>query len=204
MIVESIQRLITPEQVVFMQALPVAILGLVVNLVSMKLLAPEDHGHDHAHGHDHGHDHHHDGHDDHNMRAAYVHVLADSLTSVLAIGALVAGHFAGWAFLDPVTGLVGGVIIALWAYGLVRQTARQLLDVVPSRELADKIRAGIESSFDAHVVDLHLWEIGPKKQALILSIAARIPAPLSAYREALAGIADLEHVTIEVHVAPER
>ncbi len=201
MIVESIERLITPEVVVFMQALPVAILGLVVNLASMKLLAPADHGHDHDHDHAHG-DHGHgghgdDGHHDHNMRAAYVHVVADSLTSVLAIGALIAGHFAGWAFMDPLTGIIGGVIIAHWAYG-------HLLDVVPSRELADKIRAGIESAFDARVVDLHLWEIGPKKQALILSIAAHSPSPVSAYREALAGIADLEHVTIEVHVATER
>lgn len=235
MIVESLERLFTPEPIAFAEALPVAILGLLINLASAKLLHSHDHhaGHDHDHqahdhdsaheehdhqAHDHDHDHAHDehghpvhdhgtahtrGHHDHNLRAAYFHVLADALTSLLAIFALLGGHYFDWGFLDATMGIVGGAVIARWSYGLCRGAARQLLDVVPSAALAERIRSRIESDFHgARVVDLHLWEIGPGARACILSIAAPSPEPPSAYREAVSAVAHLEHVTVEVHVSP--
>lgn len=210
MVIESLRRLLRPEPIAFSEALPVAIVGLVVNLVCVKLLhTDEHHGADHdgdpAHDH-HAHDHHAHGHHahDHNLRAAYFHVLADALTSVLAILALLGGRFFGWTFLDATMGIVGGVVIARWSYGLCRQAAKQLLDVVPSEQLAERIRRRIESEFaGASVVDLHLWDIGPGARACILSVAAQSPQPPVAYREALASIASLQHVTVEVHALTE-
>jgi cation diffusion facilitator family transporter len=213
MVVESLRRLLHPEAVAFAEALPVAVLGLVVNLVSAKLLHSDDHGHDdHDHGHndhDHGHNDHDHGHDDHehasrgqdhNLRAAYFHVLADALTSVLAIVALLGGRYFGWTFLDSAMGIIGGLVIARWSYGLCSQAAKQLLDVVPSESLARRIRARIESSFaGSKVVDLHLWDTGPGARACILSIAAATPDAPAKYRAELASIASLQHVTIEVH-----
>ncbi|MCW5831457.1 MAG: CDF family Co(II)/Ni(II) efflux transporter DmeF [Labilithrix sp.] len=221
MIVTSLRRFLRPEPIAFSEALPIAVLGLVVNLVSVKLLhtdeprAPDGEGHDHpargddadrrAHGGE-GHDHPARGDDhghDHNLRAAYVHVLADALTSVLAIVALLGGRYLGWTFLDAAMGVVGGAIIARWSYGLCRRAARQLLDVVPSESLALRIRERIESQFEgASVVDLHLWDIGPKARACIVSIAAPSPEAPRVYREALAAIASLQHVTVEVHAVP--
>ncbi|WP_437279557.1 CDF family Co(II)/Ni(II) efflux transporter DmeF [Sorangium sp. So ce375] len=219
MVVASLRRLLTPESIAFSEALPVAVVGLAVNLVSVKLLHADehhheahddhpDHGHhDHDHGdhddeHAHGHDHHrhdHHGHD-HNLRAAYFHVLADALTSVLAILALLGGRYFGWTFLDAAMGIVGGLVIAKWSYGLCRQAAKQLLDVVPSGALAQRIRDRIESTFaGASVVDLHLWDIGPGARACIVSVAAPSPQAPSTYRDALVPIASLQHVTVEVH-----
>ncbi|WP_141689904.1 cation diffusion facilitator family transporter, partial [Aeromonas sp. EERV15] len=150
MVIESLRRLLRPEPIAFSEALPVAIVGLVVNLVCVKLLhTDEHHGADHdgdpAHDH-HAHDHHAHGHHghDHNLRAAYFHVLADALTSVLAILALLGGRFLGWTFLAATMGIVGGVVIARWSYGLCREAAKQLLDVVPSEEIAERIPRRIE------------------------------------------------------------
>jgi len=221
MVVESVRRFIHPEQVAFADALPVAVLGLLVNLASAKLLhAAEHHGgeggtHGHSHGHAHAHGHAHDhGHShghaeargsdrpagDHNLRAAYFHVLADALTSVLAIGALLGGRYLGAGWLDPAMGAIGGIVIAQWSFGLCRDAAKQLLDVVPSEAVAERIKQRIEEQFSgATVVDLHLWDIGPSARACIVSVAARSPAPPSAYRNALASIASLQHVTVEVH-----
>lgn len=191
MMVESLRRFSHPEPIAFSEALPVAVLGLVVNLVSVGLLHPGDRHGDHAHDRP--------AHD-HNLRAAYFHVLADALTSVLAIVALLGGRYFGWTFLDPAMGIVGGLIIGRWSYGLSRQAAKQLLDVVPSEDLARRIRERIESRFaGARVVDLHLWDIGPHARACIVSIAAPAPHPPAAYRDALRSIANLQHVTVEVH-----
>lgn len=219
MVVESLRRFLHPEPIAFSDALPVAVLGLVVNLVSVKLLHADEHhdahddDHDHAHDddrhHDYGdvpheHSHHshgrgHRGHD-HNLRAAYFHVLADALTSVLAILALLGGRYFGWTFLDAAMGIVGGFVIGRWSYGLCRQAAKQLLDVVPSEALARRIRERIESQFaGASVVDLHLWDIGPNARACIVSVAAPAPHAPSAYRDALVSIASLQHVTVEVN-----
>ncbi|WP_437984185.1 CDF family Co(II)/Ni(II) efflux transporter DmeF [Sorangium sp. So ce117] len=216
MVVESLRRFLHPESIAFSEALPVAVVGLAVNLVSVKLLHADEHHHeahdDHPdhdhHDHDHGHGDHDDehahGHDhhgpDHNLRAAYLHVLADALTSVLAILALLGGRTFGWTFLDAAMGIVGGLVIAKWSYGLCRQAARQLLDVVPSESLARRIRDRIESTFaGASVVDLHLWDIGPGARACIVSVAVPSPLAPSAYRDALVPIASLQHVTVEVH-----
>lgn len=200
MVVESARRFFDPEPIAFAQALPVAVLGLLINLASVRILHSGDehehHHHDHEH---HDHDAHHHGHD-HNLRSAYFHVLADALTSVLAIGALLGGRYFGWGFLDAVMGIVGGVVIARWGYRLCRQAAGQLLDVLPSDALAAKIRACIEQRFEgAHVVDLHLWEIGPRARACIVSLATASPLPPQIYRQALEACVALEHVTIEVH-----
>lgn len=209
MMVASLRRLLHPEPIAFSDALPVAVLGLIVNLVSVKLLHSDDHhAHDdhdrddhHAHGdEDHKHDHH--GHD-HNLRAAYFHVLADALTSVLAIAALLGGRYFDWTFLDAAMGIVGGLLISKWSYGLCRQAAKQLLDVVPSESLASRIRDRIEQQFEgASVVDLHLWDIGPNARACIVSIAAPSPQTPSVYHHALATIVSLQHVTVEVHAIP--
>jgi len=204
MVAESLRRFFHPVPIAFSDALPVAVLGLIVNLVSVKLLQADEHHQteneneddkhqlrDHRHGHD------------HNLRAAYFHVLADALTSILAILALLGGRYFGWGFLDAIMGIVGGVIIARWSYGLCRDAATQLLDVVPSRILPEQIRRRIEQSFDgAEVIDLHLWDIGPRARACILSIADSAPRPPAEYRDALATVARLEHVTIEVHPIP--
>ncbi len=216
MMYESAARLVHPLPIAFAEALPVAVVGLFVNLASMKLLHVE-HGHDHDHDHDHDHhddtdhDHHHDhahdqhdahddhGHGDHNLRAAYVHVLADAFTSVLAILALVGGRYLGWRFLDPLMGIVGGVVISRWSYTLCRDAARQLLDVVPSAALVQRIRRNLEDVPGTEVVDLHVWEIGPKARACLASVVvteARTPLD---YAERLRRAEGLAHVTIEVH-----
>lgn len=219
MVVESLRRFFHPEPIAFSQALPVAVLGLVVNLVSVKLLHADEHLHDEHGEHDHEHDDHEHDHEgdhgdhehehahahghDHNLRAAYFHVLADALTSVLAILALLGGRYFGWMFLDAAMGIVGGLVIARWSYGLCRQAAKQLLDVVPSEALARRIREQIESTFaGASVVDLHLWDIGPGARACIVSVAAPNPQAPSAYRDALVLIASLQHITVEVHRHP--
>jgi cation diffusion facilitator family transporter len=218
MMYEAGSRLVHPVPIAFAEALPVAVVGLLVNLASMKILHV-DHDHDHQHHHDDDDDHHHDGHvhdhahahdhddhdaggpGDHNMRAAYVHVLADAFTSVLAILALVGGRYLGWRFLDPLMGIVGGIVISRWSYTLCRGAARQLLDVIPSAELAARIRGHLEAVPGTEVVDLHVWEIGPNARACLASvIAAGARSPLE-YAEQLRRAEGLAHVTIEVHAA---
>jgi len=199
MMVESVSRLVQRPDVDFADALPVAVIGLVVNVVSMVLLGGH---HEHAeqhedeHGHEHGHGH---GHHDQNLRAAYLHVLADALTSVLAIGALVTGRWLGWWFLDPAMGLVGGVLIGRWSIGLCRDASRQLLDAVTSRELARRISDRLESIDDVRIADLHLWEIAPGRQGCIVSLVTEEPRETAYYREAILGEVALAHLTVEVH-----
>jgi len=194
MIYEAAMRLMDPLPIRFAEALPVAVVGLFVNVASMLLLHAG--GHDH-HEHDHEHDDH--AHHDHNLRAAYMHVLADAFTSLLAILALVGGHYLGWRFLDPLMGIVGGVVISRWSYQLCRSAARQLLDVVPSAALADSIRAHLQTEPGTEVVDLHVWEIGPNARACLASLVAEEPRAPSEYAERLRQVAQLAHVTIEVH-----
>jgi cation diffusion facilitator family transporter len=196
MIYEAVVRLADPVPIRFAEALPVAVVGMFVNLASMFLLhAGGDHDHDHHHDHeDHGHHHH-----DHNLRAAYVHVLADAFTSLLAIVALLGGHYFGWRFLDPLMGIVGGVVIARWSYQLCRSAARQLLDVVPSTALAERIRDHLQTEPGTEVVDLHVWEIGPNARACLASLVAVEPRAPSEYAERLRKVTQLAHITIEVH-----
>lgn len=218
MIFESIARMFTPETIAFTEALPVAVLGLLVNLGSLALLGVDhDHaGHDHDHaGHDHHdhagheHDHKHATHDhapkaeDHNLRGVYLHVLADSATSVLAIIALALGAYAQITWLDPIMGLVGAVLILVWARGLAASAGKQLLDVVASPDLESRIAKELESIDDARVTDLHVWEIGPDCQACIVSLVTHSPREPAFYRARIASVAKLSHLTVEVHACPD-
>jgi len=199
---ESAMRLASPVAIRFDEAIAVAVLGLAVNVGCAWLLREHDHGHDH-HGHDHGHGGH-EHHRDHNLRAAYLHVLADALTSVLAIAALLAGRSLGWTWMDPVMGVVGGAVIARWSWSLLRETARVLLDgeVPPARRLA-MVRA-VEAAGGVQVADLHVWRVGPRHLAAIVSVVAADPREPGHYRALLAGFEDLAHVTVEVHAAAPR
>jgi cation diffusion facilitator family transporter len=190
---ESLLRLFAPVAIDFPQAIGVALVGLAVNIVSAWLLRGEHH---HGHGHDHDH---HGG--DNNLRAAYAHVLADALTSVLAIVALTAGSIYGWLWLDPVMGIVGALVIARWSWGLVRDSGGVLLDYLPPGEdLPDEIRAALARDGDI-ITDLHVWQLGPGHHGAIVSISSAAPLPPSYYRGRLAHIHDLSHVTIEVEPA---
>lgn len=219
-VVESIGRLWRAEPLEAQSALVVAVVGLVVNLASAWLLhgAQGGHGHhdhhDHHHGHHHPreHDHHHHEHDHHghaahggedlNLRAAYAHVMADALTSVFAIGALSAALWLGWTWLDPVVGIVGAVVICVWAWGLMRQSAAVLLDREMDHPLTGEMREAIESDGDAKVADLHLWRVGRDKFAAIVCVVADVPLSPSTYRDRLAEHAELAHVSIEVNRCP--
>lgn len=196
---ESFLRFANPVPIDFAQAIMVATVGLLVNLVSAWLLRDDHHHHGHSHDHGHDHDHHHGhGATDNNLRAAYLHVMADALTSVLAIGALLLGSVYGWLWLDPAIGVVGALVIARWSFGLMRDAGGVLLDYVPDDEdLPDEIRGLIEIDGDK-VTDLHVWQVGPGHHAAIISLSSPSPKPLSAYRALLSGIHDLSHVTIEV------
>jgi cation diffusion facilitator family transporter len=211
---ESLLRLRAPVQIDFNQALAVAVLGLLVNLASAWLLR-EDHHHDHGHHHHgtgrphahagdddrHGHDHHAVGVRDNNLRAAYLHVLADALTSVLAIAALLGARAYGWVWLDPAMGIVGALVIARWSWGLIRNAGAVLLDYVPSGEnLPDEIRQAVETRTD-RITDLHVWQLGPGHHGAIIALASAEPRPPSFYREKLSRIHELSHVTIEVEPA---
>ncbi|KJZ37807.1 CDF family Co(II)/Ni(II) efflux transporter DmeF [Pseudomonas fluorescens] len=188
---ESILRLFQPTTVAFTEATMIAVVGLAVNIVSAFLLAG-NHGH---HGHDHGHSHHHHHHDN-NLRSAYVHVLADALTSVLAIAALLAGRYLGWVWLDPVMGIVGAIVIAKWAYGLMRTSAAVLLDTT-DEHVAAEIRELLESSGDVHISDLHVWQVGPEARAAIVSVVAAAGVSADNVRERLAPVHELSHLTVE-------
>ena len=194
--VESVQRIVTPAAVQYGDALLIACIGLAVNLVSALILKDDHHGHDHGHGHAHGHD--------NNMRAAYVHVLADAATSVLAIVALGAGYYFGLGILDPVSGLVGAFVIASWSYGLIRDSAMVLLDADADPGRSDEIRGFLESELKARIPDLHLWRLGPGHQGLIVSLVSRDPTSAEVVKAALRRrYPDLSHVTVEVAVCPD-
>jgi cation diffusion facilitator family transporter len=212
---ESVMRFINPVEIKFAEAIPIAVLGLSVNLLSVFLLHDHEHDHDHDDdhyedaGHDHGatddhhkhhlHDHDHDHHRDHNFRAAYFHVLADACTSVLAICALAAGAYFGVAWPDPVAGLIGTGVIAVWAYSLIKSSAAVLLDAVAGRARAASIRRLLEVDGD-RVADLHLWRLGPGHLAVVAAIVTERPRSPDDCKARLAGIDGLSHVHIEVNV----
>jgi cation diffusion facilitator family transporter len=199
---ESLLRLLHPVAIHFQEAIPIATLGLCVNLVSAWLLRDE---HNHAHHHDHDHDHadhdHGAHHHDINLRAAYVHVLADALISILTIAGLSAAWAFGWIFMDPLVGLVGAVVIASWALALLRAAGCVLLDTVPNPDLAQRIRTRMELDGD-RLCDLHVWQVGPGHIAVVASIVSATPQAPSVYKERLADLAGLSHVTVEVHAHP--
>lgn len=194
---ESVLRLFQPTTVAFGEATVIAVAGLAVNLVSAFLLMGH-HEHDHGHSHDHGHDHPH--HHDNNLRSAYVHVLADALTSVLAIAALLAGRYLGWGWLDPVMGIVGAIVIAKWAYNLMRDSAAVLLDAT-DEPVAEEIRQLLESTNDVRISDLHVWQVGPQARAAIVSVVAVAGVTADAIRERLAPVHELSHLTVELRSA---
>ncbi len=187
--VESVQRMFLPVTIAFDEAIAVAVLGLVVNLVSAWLLG-SGHERDHDHGVGHG--------VDHNMRAAYLHVLADALTSIAAIAALVLGRWWGWAWLDPVIGLAGAFVIARWSVKLMRDTGAVLLDAEPDPALERAVRAAIEVG-DEKVHDLHLWRVGPGRHAAIVSLVTASPLEPEIYKQRLAHLPQVVHVSVEAH-----
>jgi cation diffusion facilitator family transporter len=204
--VESVGRLITPQTIAYRDALLIAVLGLLVNIVTAFILK-DDHGHGHAHGHDHAHEDHSHGHGhghDNNMRAAYVHVLADAATSVLAIIALACGYYFGASFLDPLCGVIGAAVIASWSVGLIRDSAMVLLDADADPKLSVDIRRTIETDLGARVSDLHLWRLGPGHSGLIVSLISPDHTSAEAIKTALRHhYPDLSHVTVEVAVCAD-
>lgn len=200
---ESVLRLVEPVPISFNQAILVAVVGLIVNLASAWLLR-DDHHHHHHHGHGHhhhDHDHHHGhGHgQDNNLRAAYLHVLADALTSVLAIVALLLGRAYGWFWADPVMGIVGAIVISRWSWGLIRDTGGVLLDRTPDDgHLESDVRDAIESDTDK-ITDLHIWQVGPGYYSVIVSVASTAPRTPDEYKSLLGGIDHVAHTTVEVN-----
>ena len=198
---EAVSRLLNPVTISFNEAIPIAVLGLVVNIVSAWLLSGGHH-HGQAHEHDHGkqHDHQHGHgahHRDNNMRAAIVHVMADAAVSVLVIVGLVLARTFGWLWMDPLAGLIGTLVIANWSVGLLRDTGGILLDRTPDPRMAERVRSTIESDGD-HVTDLHLWRLGPGHLGAIVCVVTDKTHGAAYYRQKLAGFADLSHVTVEV------
>ena len=198
---EAVSRLFNPVPISFNEAIPIAVLGLAVNIASVWLLSG---GHHHGHSHDHSHGHHHEHeaehgahHRDNNMRAAVIHVLADAGVSVLVIIGLLLARAFGWIWMDPLAGLIGALVIANWSVGLLRDTGSILLDRTPDPRMAEKVRVAIESDGD-RVTDLHLWRLGPGHLGAIVSVATTGAREAAHYRQRLAGFADLSHVTIEV------
>jgi cation diffusion facilitator family transporter len=202
---EALTRFIWPVAIDFNQAIPIAALGLVVNIVSALLLSGGEHGHEYGHhhahgGHEHEHEHVHAGHAahrDNNLRAAIVHVLADAGVSILVIVGLMIGRFFGWTWMDPAVGLVGAVVIAAWAYTLIRDTGAILLDMTPDRGMAARMRATIETDGD-RLTDLHLWRLGPGHLGAIVSVATRKERGPDYYQALLGRFHALSHVTVEV------
>ena len=195
--VESVLRLFEPINVAFGTATIIAVVGLGVNIVSAFLLSG---GHHHGHGHDHhhGHDHSQAGQSkDNNLRAAYVHVLADALTSVLAIAALLAGRYLGWGWMDPVMGIVGAIVIARWSWALMRDTASVLLDTT-DHHVAEEVRELVEAPGDARIADLHVWRIGTEAQAAIVSVVGRQGVDGDMIRTRLTPVHELAHLTVEM------
>jgi cation diffusion facilitator family transporter len=193
---ESLRRLINPVAIDFGEATLVAVIGLIVNVVSVGLLHDHDH---HEHDDDLAHDGDHArGHDqDHNLRAAYFHVLADALTSVLAIAGLLAGRYFGWTWMDPAVGVLGAVVIARWSWGLLRNAGAVLLDTVPDQRLVERIRAAIEVGGD-RITDLHVWRVGPGHNAAVISVLAQKPESPAHYKALLGSVRGLCHLTVEV------
>jgi cation diffusion facilitator family transporter len=193
---ESVDRLIVPIPIAFNQAIFVAVVGLIVNGVSVFILEhrPPDSSQDGAHSHDDHHHHHHD----HNLASAYLHVLADALTSLLAIFALLGAKYFGLSWMDPLMGIIGALLVARWSLGLLMTTGHVLLDREAPGEISQAIRDAIESDVD-RIVDLHVWPVGPQIYAVILAVASTKPRTPDQYRQLLPRHPSVVHVTVEVN-----
>lgn len=200
---ESIMRLLNPVEIVFNQAIVVAVLGLLVNGACIFILGVEDHGHgDHHHDHHDHHDHH--GHHDHNLKSAYLHVMADALTSVLAIVALLTAKYFGFIWMDPAMGIVGAVLVARWSYGLLGPTSAVLLDRQASEGLRAQIRQLIEADSDTLVTDLHVWSVGPAIYSAQIAVVGHNPLAPADYKTLIPASLGLVHISVEVHVCPDQ
>jgi cation diffusion facilitator family transporter len=193
---QSVARMINPVDIAFNQAIIVAIIGLIVNGASIFILGVKDH--DHSHGHSHHH-----GHHDHALRSAYFHVMADALTSLLAIFALLAAKYYGLIWMDPLMGIVGAILVSRWSIGLVRDTSKILLDRQGHDELCETIRSSIEQHDGDKITDLHVWSVGPNIHAAIVALATKHPRPPDHYKAMLPDDLGLVHVNIEVHHSGE-
>ena len=215
---ESVARILAPVQIHFAEAIPIACVGLAVNIASAWLLSSGGHHHGHGHsGHDdhaheeahsittrsgdllleeHGHGHGATGRDN-NMRAAIIHVMADAAVSVLVIVGLLLARAFGWLWMDPLAGIIGACVIASWSYGLIRDTGAILLDRIPDRRLAEDLRTTIESD-GSKLADLHLWRLGPGHLGAIVSVCPKEPCTADYYRTKLARYPALSHITIEI------
>lgn len=208
MLVGSTERIITPQSIQYKEAIVIAILGLVVNVVCAVILGKAHH-HDHGHSHSHGHDHHHDhgGHHDLNLKSAYGHVIADAATSVLAIVALFGGWIYGWSWLDPVMGMVGAVLVAVWAKGLIVDTGKVLLDREMDHPVVDEIREVVETGADSgetRITDLHVWRVGKAVYSCALTVVTHDSALTpDVVRERLSVHEEIVHSTIEIHHCPD-
>jgi len=190
---QSIQRLVTPQPIRFNEAIAVAFAGLAVNVISALLLQEKhQHSHDHSQGAS-------ENFHDHNLRAAYLHVLADALTSLLAIIALFTGKAFGWVWMDPIMGIAGGLIISRWSYGLLKDTGKVLLDRDVNPEAVEEIRSIIEADSDNRVSDLHVWRVGAHHLSAIVSIVTHYPKSPDHYKKLLADYDEIVHVTVEVN-----
>ncbi|WP_019616500.1 CDF family Co(II)/Ni(II) efflux transporter DmeF [Psychromonas ossibalaenae] len=197
MLGESIHRLMSPQIIQFNEAIMVAVIGLLVNVVSAFLLKDDHH---HGHEHQHGHSHHHD----HNLKAAYLHVLADALTSVLAIAALFAGKYWGWNWVDALMGIVGSVIITRWAIGLMRQTSPILLDAGIDYDYQKQVVTTLEKYNNSKVSDIHIWRVSADHYAAVISLVTHIPESVDHYKQLLHKFDKIVHLTIEVNHCTER
>ena len=196
---ESIVRVFKPSPIHYPQAIAIAVVGLAVNLLCAWWLRDQHdhhhgHAHDHGHHHDHGHGHPHHHHHDLNQRSAYLHVLADAATSVLAIIALLAGRYMGWVWLDPLMGIVGAIVIARWSWSLMRDTAAVLLDTTDTAIEAE-VREFVEGPGDARITDLHVWRIGPDAHSAIVSVTGAVD--VATVRDRLRPVHELGHLTVE-------
>ncbi|HEY8519096.1 MAG TPA: CDF family Co(II)/Ni(II) efflux transporter DmeF [Gammaproteobacteria bacterium] len=211
MALESVQRLVAPVAIAFDQAIAVAVLGLVVNGASVLILghdhgAGEGHHHDHDHDHDHDHAaapllHHH--HDDHNLVSAYLHVLADALTSLLAIFALLGAKYFGFWWMDPLMGVVGAVLVGRWSFGLLKSTSAVLLDRAAPPSITEAIRERIEARDDNRIADLHVWPVGPGMYSALLSVVTHAPKAPEHYKRLIPKHLPIVHVSVEVHACQD-
>ena len=196
MVIGSLKRLISPQAIQFEEAIIVGVLGLAVNLVCAYILGPAHHQHGHGHDHGHPHTHHHDL----NLKSAYLHVVADAVTSVLAIVALLGGWLYGWSWLDPVMGIVGAVLVALWAKNLIIETAKVLLDREMDHPVVQEIKEVIESDGQTRVSDLHVWRVGKRVYTCALTAVTHDPQlTATQLRQRLSVHEEIIHSTIEIH-----
>jgi cation diffusion facilitator family transporter len=208
MVVGSVERIVSPQPIQYQEAIVIAVLGLAVNIVCALILGKAHH-HDHGHGHSNGHDHHHDHghHHDLNLKSAYLHVIADAATSVLAIAALIGGWIYGWSWLDPVMGIVGAVLVAVWAKGLIAETGKVLLDREMDHPVVDEIREVVETGADAgetRITDLHVWRVGKSVYSCALTVVTRDTSLTpDDIRKRLSVHEEIVHSTIEVHFFPD-